>query len=298
MTVPMMVRGRLVGAIALVTARGGHRLGDDALELVEELAGRCALALDNARLYAERSLIARTLQESLLPPMLPELPGLDVAARFRAAGAGIEVGGDFYDLFDSGDGGWAVAIGDVCGKGSSAAAVTALARYTVRAAAMRPGNPSRVLGLLNDALLRQGGERRFCTVLFGRLAQNGSGTAFEFSSGGHPLPLLLRAGDGGRELGDPGTLLGIVSDPSLSDAHVMLRPGDAVVLYTDGVTDAGAPARIWSADELAATIGSPTGLDADEIAERMLRAALDTGDAEPRDDIAIMVLKVPESVPA
>jgi PAS domain S-box-containing protein len=298
MTVPMMVRGRLLGAVSVLTAHDGRRLDVDDLALAEELAGRCALALDNARLYEERSRIARTLQQSLLPPVLPELPGLDVAARFRAAGAGIEVGGDFYDLFDSGDGGWAVAIGDVCGKGSSAAAVTALARYTVRAAAMRPENPSRVLSLLNDALLRQDGDRRFCTVLFGRLARNGSGTAFEFASGGHPLPLLLRDGDGGRELGDPGTLLGVVPDPSLSDDRVTLGPGDALVLYTDGVTDAGAPARVLTAPELTASIGAPAGLGADEIAERMLRAALATIDGEPRDDIAIIVVKVPEAAAA
>jgi serine phosphatase RsbU (regulator of sigma subunit) len=297
MTVPLRVRGRLLGAISILTAESGRRLGEDDLFIAKELAGRCALALDNARLYEESSRIARTLQESLLPPLLPELPGLDVAARFRAAGEGIDVGGDFYDLFELGDAGWAVAIGDVCGKGTGAAAVTALARYTVRAAAMRQEGPSQILALLNEALLRQRSDRRFCTVLYGQIAQNGHGAiTFEFASGGHPLPLLLRSGNGaGRELGQPGTLLGIVPDPSLRNNTVGLEPGDAVVLYTDGVTDAGAPQRIWSAAELSDQVGSTDGLHADEIAERMLRSVLDGTPGEPRDDIAIVVLKVPEA---
>jgi hypothetical protein len=293
MTVPMVVRGRTIGAITVVTSVSGRRLGEDELFMLEEVAGRCALALDNARLYAERSRIARTLQESLLPPLLPDLPGLDVAARFRAAGSGIEVGGDFYDLFELGDAGWAVAIGDVCGKGTGAAAITALARYTVRAAAMRQQGPSQILTLLNEALLRQHSDRRFCTVLFGRIAMNGRGASFEFASGGHPLPLLLRAG-GGSELGQPGTLLGIVPDPALRDDRVRLEPGDALVLYTDGVTDAAAPDRILTPAALVDAVGSTAGLAADEIAERTLGAALNGAGADPRDDIAIMVLKVPE----
>jgi serine phosphatase RsbU (regulator of sigma subunit) len=121
--------------------------------------------------------------------------------------------------------------------------------------------------------------------------------SFEFASGGHPLPLLLRSGNGaGRELGQPGTLLGIVPDPLLHNITVGLEPGDAVVLYTDGVTDAGAPQRIWTAAELSDEVGSTDGLHADEIAERMLRSVLDGIPGEPRDDIAIVVLKVPEAV--
>ncbi|MEA2430799.1 MAG: hypothetical protein QOI19_1272 [Thermoleophilaceae bacterium] len=293
--VPMIARGKVVGAISMVAGDSGRRFRESDQMLAEELAARCGLALDNARLFRERSRIARTLQESLLPPMLPELPGLDLAARFRAAGAGLEVGGDFYDLFETGDSSWAVAIGDVCGKGSEAAAITALARYTVRAAAMRQDGPSQILGLLNEALLRQRTDKRFCTVLYGRLEMNGDGHQFEFASGGHPLPLVLRADSDGGEVGIPGTLLGIVPDPELNDERVMLGPGDALVLYTDGVTDSAAPARILSAPELAAAVGPPVGLDADAIAERVMHAALSSAEGEPRDDIAILVLKVPDA---
>jgi PAS domain S-box-containing protein len=294
LTVPMTARGRALGSISMVSDEHGRRFDENDQLLVEELASRCALALDNARLFRERSRIARTLQESLLPPMLPDLPGLDLAARFRAAGAGLDVGGDFYDLFETGDSGWAVAIGDVCGKGSEAAAITALARYTVRTAAMRQDAPSQILGLLNEALLRQRTDRRFCTVLYGRLERNGDGHRFDFASGGHPLPLVLRARSEGGEVGIPGTLLGIVPDPDLTDDRVVLRPGDALVLYTDGVTDSAAPARITTAPDLAAAVGSPAGLDADSIAERVMQTALASAGAEPRDDIAILVLKVPD----
>jgi PAS domain S-box-containing protein len=295
LTVPMIARGRSLGSISMVAGDQGRRFGESDRLLAEELAARCALALDSARLFRERSRIARTLQESLLPPMLPELPGLDLAARFRAAGAGLEVGGDFYDLFETGDSSWAVAIGDVCGKGSEAAAITALARYTVRAAAMRQDGPSQILSLLNEALLRQRTDKRFCTVLYGRLERNGSGHSFDFASGGHPLPLVLRADSGSGEVGIPGTLLGIVPDPDLSDDRVHLAPGDALVLYTDGVTDSAAPTRITSSSELVAAVGSPAGLDADAIAERVMRTALASAGDQPRDDIAILVLKVPEA---
>jgi serine phosphatase RsbU (regulator of sigma subunit) len=297
LSVPMIARGRVVGAISMVSGDDSRRFREEDKILATELAARCALALDNARLFRERSRIARTLQESLLPPVLPDLPGLDLAARFRAAGEGLEVGGDFYDLFETGDSGWAVAIGDVCGKGSEAAAITALARYTVRAAAMRQDDPSQILGLLNEALLRQRTDKRFCTVLYGRLEKNGVGHRFEFASGGHPLPLVLRVGsspgDSG-EVGTPGTLLGIVPDPDLEDSRVVIQPGEALVLYTDGVTDSAAPERIWSADELVEAVGPAAGLDADAIAERVMQAALSGAGGQPRDDIAILVLKVPE----
>jgi serine phosphatase RsbU (regulator of sigma subunit) len=295
LTVAMTARGRTLGWISLVSDEQGRRLDENDQLLADELASRCALALDNARLFRERSRIARTLQESLLPPMLPDLPGLDLAARFRAAGAGLEVGGDFYDLFETGDSGWAVAIGDVCGKGSEAAAITALARYTVRTAAMRQDAPSQILSLLNEALLRQRTDRRFCTVLYGRIERNGVGHRFDFASGGHPLPLVLRAASASGEVGVPGTLLGIVPDPELNDVQVALGPGDALVLYTDGVMDSAAPARILTAPELAAAIGSPSGLDADSIAERVMQTALESTTDEPRDDIAILVLKVPDA---
>ena len=143
--VPMTTRGRTLGALTFVSGKSGRRFDEQDVELAQELGRRCATAVDNARLYTERSYIARTLQESLLPVELPDIPGVEAAARFRPTGEGNEVGGDFYDMFETGNRGWTVVMGDVCGKGPDAAAVTALARYTLRAAAMRERLPSRSL---------------------------------------------------------------------------------------------------------------------------------------------------------
>ena len=297
MIVPMTARERTLGAMTFVSSVSGRRFDVEALGVAEELARRAAIAVDNARLYSDRAYIARALQESLLPPTLPEIDGMEVAARFRAAGDGNEVGGDFYDLFDTGDDNWAVVMGDVCGKGAGAAALTALARYTLRAAAMRELRPSDVLSTLNEAFVRQRSDEQFCTVAFARLERNGDGTRITVASGGHPLPLVLRADGRVDAIGTPGTLLGISPDPQLSDDSVRLEPGDAVVLYTDGVTDAQAPQRVLSPADLASLLHDCAGLDAAAIAERVERAATggdeNTG-PEPRDDVAILVLRVRE----
>jgi GAF domain-containing protein len=299
---PMTARGRTLGAITFVSAESGRIYDDDDVLLAEELASRCGLAVDNARLFSERTHIARTLQESLLPPELPQPPGLEVAARFRAAGEGYEVGGDFYDVFDTGSSRWAAVIGDVCGKGPEAAAITALARYTLRATAMTQDVPSRILATLNEAMLRQRDDRRFSTVLYACLDRGGHdrGTCLRFSSGGHPLPLILRAGGDAIEVGTPGTLLGIVADPDLTDEEIDLQPGDAVVLYTDGVTDAAAPEHVHEPHELAEALRGRRFESADSIAQRLMELALDSGNggAVPRDDIAILVIKVPEQTVA
>ena len=299
MIAPMNARGRTLGAMTFVSSHSGRRFDVEALGLAEELARRAATAVDNARLYGERAYIARALQESLLPPTLPEIGGVEVAARFRAAGDGNEVGGDFYDLFDTGDDHWAVVMGDVCGKGPHAAALTALARYTLRAAAMREERPSDVLATLNEALVRQRADEQFCTVAFARLERNGAGTRMTVASGGHPLPLVLRADGRVDAVGTPGSLLGIMPDPQLRDDSVPLEPGDAVVLYTDGVTDARAPDRVLSPADLAGLLRECTGLDAAAIAERVERAATTSpagapDGIEPRDDVAILVLRVRE----
>ena len=290
--VPMSARGRTFGAITLCAGSRVRAFDEADLHLAEELAARCAMAIDNARLFRERTRIARTLQESLLPPVLPELPGVDVGARFHAAGEGYEVGGDFYDLFEIGHGSFGVMIGDVCGKGADAAALTALARYTLRATAMREPSPAETLRILNEALLQHSGDRRFCTVLYARFDPTLTGMRATIASGGHPLPIALRAGGDASEAGRPGTLLGVVPDPELQDAPIDLQPGDTLVLYTDGVTEARAPKRVWGMNDLVGFVGQHTPLRAAAIAERIERGALSAQADEPRDDVAIVVLKV------
>jgi PAS domain S-box-containing protein len=290
MSVPMTARGRIIGAVTFVTTRSGRRFDERDLALAEELARRCATAVDNARLYAERAHIAKTLQDSLLPVELPEIPGLETAARFRPTGQGGEVGGDFYDLFETRPRGWTVVVGDVCGKGPDAAAITALARYTLRAAAMNERLPSRSLRMLNEALLRQRDDRRFCTVAYAYLEPNGVSTRVGFASGGHPLPFLLRADGSVERLGSTGTLLGVVPDPRLEDRSVTLAPGDALVFYTDGVTDVRGGAL--SEEKLAELLASCAGQTADAVAARVEEEAVLAQGGTPHDDIAIVVVRV------
>jgi serine phosphatase RsbU (regulator of sigma subunit) len=250
------------------------------------------MAVDNARLFAERAYIARTLQQSLLPAELPDIPGIEAAARFRPTGEGNEVGGDFYDLFESGGRGWTVVMGDVCGKGPDAAAITALARYTLRAAAMRERLPSRSLALLNEAMLRQRSDRRFCTVAYAYLEPMSEGARIGFASGGHPLPLLLRADGTVQPVGEPGSLLGVLPDPSFEDRSLSLAPGDVLVFYTDGVIEGRGANGPLDEQGLVHLLAACAGEGADAIAARVEDAAVSAQDGSPRDDIAVLVLRV------
>jgi PAS domain S-box-containing protein len=290
--VPMKARGRTLGALTFATGPSGRRFDEQDLALAEELARRCATAIDNARLFSERAYIARTLQQSLLPAELPRIPGIETAARFRATGEGNEVGGDFYDLFKSGGRGWTVVIGDVCGKGPDAAAVTALARYTLRAAAMRERLPSRSLWLLNEALLRQRDDRRFCTVAYAYLERREDGVRVGFASGGHPLPMLLRPDGSVEAVGEPGTLLGVVPDPNIEDRSLVLAPGDALVFYTDGVIEGRGGDGALDEDRLSELLSGSAGAGADAIAALVEDAAVTGQNGTPRDDIAVLVLRV------
>ena len=290
MIVPMVARGRAIGTITFASGPSGRRFDRGSVALAEELGRRAGNAVENARLYGERSYIARTLQQSLLPPGLPRIHGIDVAARFRPAGEGNEVGGDFYDLFQTGRC-WTTVIGDVCGKGADAAAVTALARYTLRAAALQEPRPSDTLRLLNDALLRQRADRRFCTVAYGLLKPGDSGVELEVSSGGHPLPLILRRSGAVESVGVHGTLLGVVDDPDLHDRRAQLDAGDSLVFYTDGVIEARGPHGQFDDEDLEALLAASAGLDAGALAGRIEAAALAAQDGRARDDIAVLVLR-------
>ncbi len=293
--VPMTTRGRTLGALTWVNGRSGRRFDEQDVELAHELARRCATAIDNARLYSDRSYIARTLQQSLLPVELPDIPGIETAARFRPTGEGNEVGGDFYDVFETGNRGWTVVMGDVCGKGPDAAAVTALARYTLRAAAMREKLPSRSLQLLNEALLRQRDDRRFCTVAYAYLEKLDRGARAGISTGGHPLPLVLRADGSVEPVGAPGTLLGIVPDPDLEDHLVTLEPGDSLVFYTDGVIESRPDSNgVLDERRLGELVATCAGESPDAIAARIEDAAVMSQNGRPRDDIAVLVLRVTE----
>jgi phosphoserine phosphatase RsbU/P len=242
---------------------------------------------------ARARLLAQTLQESLIPPAPPEIPFLDVAAAYRPAGRGDEVGGDFYDVFETRRGDWVVVLGDVCGKGARAAAVTALARYTVRAAAVRTRRPRAVLSALNDALLTQSPEL-FCTAVYGRVRCHGDADCrLTVASGGHPLPLRTTPSTDPQRVGRPGSLLGVLSAPTLHDTTVDLRPGDTVTMFTDGVTEARRGSELFGDDRLHAVLAAHRSDPAAAVAAAVVDEVLAFQAGVARDDIAVVVLRVP-----
>ena len=248
------------------------------------------MARERAEASEERARnLARTLQQTLMPPTLPPIAGLAVAAAYRPAGDGSEVGGDFYDLFDLGADDWIVVLGDVCGKGADAAVVTALVRYTIRALAVGTRRPGKLLGQLNEAMIHHGSDR-FCTVVLVRLRRQGGGWHYEMSVGGHPAPVMARADDRARLMDVPGPLLGVIAGATYVDHEGTLGPGDCLLLYTDGVTEASGEAGFFGDERLLSTVDSRSGGDAAAVVDQVLAEVLRFQDGVARDDIALLAL--------
>jgi sigma-B regulation protein RsbU (phosphoserine phosphatase) len=237
---------------------------------------------------ARATALARTLQQTLIPPVPPQVPDLDVAAAYRPAGAGDEVGGDFYDVFEVTADEWVVVLGDVCGKGAEAAVVTALLRYAVRAAAVAAPGPERTLAVVNDVLLRHDTDR-FCTALLVRLTRGGGRWTASVCAAGHPLPVLQRAGGEVTVVGRPGSLLGVLPTLDVTPSDVVLEPGDRMLLYTDGVTEARSGTRQYGEDALLRLVRR-TGDGAAELVEAVLSDVLAFQDGYARDDIALLAI--------
>nr|MDP8943381.1 SpoIIE family protein phosphatase [Actinomycetota bacterium] len=290
MLVPICLRERCLGTITFARADGSPAFSEDDLALARELARRAATAIENARLYRERSQIAATLQQSLLPPRLPRVPGFEVAARYRPTGAGNEVGGDFYDIFPT-PAGWVLAIGDVAGKGAEAAALTALARYTLRAAAIHEDSPARMLATLNEALLQDDSDR-FCTVALALL--DAEGKSLRLALGGHPRPRLVHADGRVEPLGRPGTLLGATPEVSLEDVEVRLAGGDSLVFYTDGVIEARREGRLLGEAGLERILERAPRHDPAALASSIDAETVRFEQGPVRDDRALLVLSLPE----
>ena len=284
MTVPMITGGRTLGVMTFVLSESGRRYAEHDLAFAQELAARAATAIENARLYTERSLVAQTLQASLLPDQLPEVPGWRFAAEYRPGQRGTEVGGDFYDVFEAGDG-QIVLLGDVTGKGVAAAALTSLVRHTAKTAAVFDARPAAVLDVVNGAL-RKRPLLAPVTMLCGALR----GSTVTLAVGGHPLPLLRRGAGPCEKVGIPGLLLGAVPDyPKAQELTLVLAPGDSLLLYTDGVTDTPGPAGRFGEERLRAAVDAapqePTALLA------AVSAALDAyASGGALDDRAMLVL--------
>jgi serine phosphatase RsbU (regulator of sigma subunit) len=288
---PLVSGGEPIGTMTLVAAGPRRRLGPADVRLAEELGRRAGVAIENARVHETRSHIATTLQRSLLPPRMPAVPGLTTAARFRAAGGSAEVGGDFYDLFPAADG-WMVVIGDVTGKGPEAAAITSLARYTLRTAALYEPTPERALQRLNDVLLGEPERRQLCTAVCAHLTTQGGTVRLRLACAGHPPPYVVRAGGGAEPAGHPGTLLGAFAEVDWQADAVELAPGDALVLYTDGVTDTtrGSGER-FGQERLAELLSGCAGLAPEGVAQRIDAVLLDFQEGPQRDDLAVLVLR-------
>ncbi|MEU6807799.1 GAF domain-containing SpoIIE family protein phosphatase [Streptomyces sp. NPDC046831] len=310
---------RFYAAAPIVTARG-ERLGtvsvldtrpckptDDQLGALEDLAAlvteQVELRLSAARtIAAERAQrtaaerLARTLQRTLLPPALPTVPGLDAAAAYHPASVD-EVGGDFYDLFPLDDGRWAFFLGDVCGKGADAAALTSLTRYTLRAAAIYEPDPCAVLANL-DAVLKgehQGNAPRYCTAVFGILQPEADGSfTLDLAGGGHPPALSLRAGGLVEPVStDGGQLIGMLPEPRFVQTTTRLRPGDSLLLYTDGLTEALTPdGTMLGEDGLAHHLSACAPAGADDLLGAVHALLTELG-AGVSDDTALLALHVP-----
>lgn len=244
--------------------------------------------------HAERAAVALadTLQRSLLPPHMPHLPGFELSARYRAGGEGLQVGGDFYDVFAVNPDTWVIVIGDVCGKGAEAASVTALARYTVRAAAMHELQPAGIASALNDALLRTDDRAPFLTAVVAVLWLGLAAPSLEVVCAGHPPPLLRTSAGTLRELGRPGDLLGVFETVELHDVAVDLAAGDTVVFYTDGVTEARNSQGVeFGADALAAAVAACHGGTAETTCTAVIDAVVDHRGDRGGDDVALLAMR-------
>jgi PAS domain S-box-containing protein len=275
-----------IGALALVMAESGRVFDQTRLALAEELGRRSAIAVENARLYTERSRIAVTLQQSLLPPELPEVPGFALASLYRPAGDQNDVGGDFYDAFEV-PGGWMVAVGDVAGRGAEAAALTSLSRYTLRTAAKLLGDPVAAVQQLNAAL-RERPRTSLVSVGCALLRSGRGGAAADIVLAGHPPPYHIRAG-APEQVGIFAPLLGAYSDGDWRASRVTLEPGDQLVFYTDGVIDTVGETERFGEDRLASALHD--AWDAGDAVGRIERALIGFERGPQADDTAVLAVQ-------
>ena len=244
---------------------------------------------EESELQATR--IAKTLQQTLMPPREPQVPGIEIATAFRPAGTGSEIGGDFYDVFELRNHDWVVSIGDVAGKGIDAAVVANLARYTIRALFVAEESPAEVLRQLNEVVYNNT-SKRFCTVAIVRLNRVGNDWQVTLSLGGHPAPLLLDDRERPHEVGEPGSLVGAFKVGTYSDTRFQLRRGMTVVLYTDGVTEARRGPDFYGDARLSQLLMHEDLERPDRLVSRVLEDVLGFQDHHPTDDIALIAFRI------
>ncbi len=287
--VSMSARGQQLGVLSV--GQGDHPLDSEELAVVEDVARRAALAIDNARIHAERRAVAEALQRSLLPPALPKVDGIEFGAEYVPTGEGVDVGGDFYDVIALPDGAWLVVVGDVSGKGVQAATVTGLVRDVTRVL-VRDGRPlPETVSRLNETLFERGGGR-FCTLVLAAVTPRASGRLdVSLHLAGHDQPVLLHADGRTSQVGTCGTALGLLGKVSSPQARVSLAAGDMLVFYTDGVTERRRGAELYGVDRLRREAETLAGFPAGVVAARLRAAVLNFSAETPRDDIAIFTLR-------
>ena len=292
LTVPLVARGRALGTLTLGWEAEAGRPGVEERSLIEALAQRIALALDNAEQYRERAYVARMLQASLLPRSLPTIAGVELAAQYVAGGEGMEVGGDFYDVFDLAPDAWALTIGDVCGKGAEAAAVTALARYTMRALANPAVVPAATLRRLNDELLRQSVDQRFLSAILGHLVLGRDGHArLTLASGGHPSPIVLRRDGGAHAAGRAGDAPGRRARGRAGPGGRRPRTGRRSGALHGRHHGGRPPAARCCPAQLAEELAPLHGEVAASVARHVVRLAEERAGGTLRDDLAVLVVR-------
>ncbi|MET8151405.1 SpoIIE family protein phosphatase [Actinoplanes sp. NPDC049668] len=285
--VPLVARGQPLGTLS-VGRHLRHRQDGDEVAVLEDVARRAALAIDNARIHDERRKVARTLQASLLPPALPHVPGIGFAAEYVPTGA--EVGGDFYDVVGAGDDSWVVVVGDVSGKGVQAATVTGLVRDVIRIL-VDDGKPmTEILCRVNRTLVQRGGGR-YCTLAMASVVQVGDNLDVCLHLAGHDRAVLVRADGKTSFVGEGGTALGLLETITSPDAPVTLYPGDSLIFYTDGVTERRRGRELFGTGRLRDAAAPLAGYPADVMAARLRSTTINFSVEEPRDDIAILVLR-------
>ncbi|HVD86771.1 MAG TPA: SpoIIE family protein phosphatase [Solirubrobacterales bacterium] len=292
--VPLVARGRSLGAISFLHAFSNLRYDPDDLTFLAELGDRAALALDNARLYRERDRVAKSLQRGLRPPRPAEVPGLDISVVFEAAGEGIEIGGDLYDVLLTDDGCW-ILVGDVAGKGSAAAGVSVAVRHSVRGLAQEDAEPDEVLRRVNELLLSGESLNDFATAMLARLRREGSGWRVVLASAGHP-PAVRATPEGPRLLGG-GSVLGAWPEANVMRHETVIDADSTLVLCTDGWLEAGPVTHHQGPDNFAAMIQSLAGLELDEMTERLRADAVNRSSGPLRDDLVVLAVR-PRPAPA
>jgi serine phosphatase RsbU (regulator of sigma subunit) len=293
---PLIARGQLLGTLAV--GRHIHRRHEpDEVAVLQDVARRAALAVDNARIHAERRHVARTLQRSLLPPALPAVPGIGFGAAYVPTGDTVEVGGDFYDVVPLRDDRWLVAIGDVSGKGVQAATVTGLVREVIRAL-VRGGRPlPEILERINETLVERG-RGRYCTLALASVRLTGeSRLEVMLHLAGHERPVLVRSDGRTFAAGSGGTALGLLDTISSPAEIVHLDPGDSLIFYTDGVTERRRGRELFGGQRLREAAAPLSHFSAEVIAARLRAATLGFSAEPPRDDIALLVLRNEPAVP-